>query len=131
MFGSGIYHKPHSIFKSKSQDFHKINIGLFSGNETRMAGYSMGMHRDLWMRKVLQATISPDEFLSFPTTNKFTKAVKYINIYKSWERFYVLLDILFPCLRVLRLADSNIAGMDKVYYYSRMTNSASRKKIRS
>ena len=34
IFGSGIYHKPHSIFKSKYQDFHKINIGLFIGNET-------------------------------------------------------------------------------------------------
>ena len=34
IFGSGIHHKPHSIFKSKYQDFHKINIGLFIGNET-------------------------------------------------------------------------------------------------
>ena len=25
-FGSGIYHKPHSIFKSKSQDFHKRTL---------------------------------------------------------------------------------------------------------
>ena len=58
MFGSGIYQKPHSIFKSKYQDFHKINIGVFSGNETIMAGYFMGIHRDLRMRKFLQATIS-------------------------------------------------------------------------
>ena len=58
IFGSGIYHKPHSIFKSKSQYFHKRNIGLFSGNGTGMAGYFMGMHRDLRMRKVLQYTIS-------------------------------------------------------------------------
>ena len=57
IFGSGIYHKPHSIFKSKFQDFHNRNIGLFSGNETRKDGYFMGMHRDLQMRKVLQATI--------------------------------------------------------------------------
>ena len=34
IFGSSIYHNPHFIFKSKYQDFHKINIGLFSGNET-------------------------------------------------------------------------------------------------
>ena len=57
IFGSDIYHKPHSIFKSKSQDFHKRNFGLLSENETRMAGYFMGMHRYLRMRKVLQATI--------------------------------------------------------------------------
>ena len=53
IFGSGIYHKTHSIFKSKSQEFHNRNIGLFSGNETRMAGYFMEMHRDSRMSKVL------------------------------------------------------------------------------
>ena len=37
IFGSGIYHKPNSIFKSKSKEFHNRNTGLFSGNETRMA----------------------------------------------------------------------------------------------
>ena len=63
------------MFKSKSQYFHKRNIGLFSGNETRMAGYFIGMHRDLLIRKVLQATVSSAEFLSIPTTTKFTKAV--------------------------------------------------------
>ena len=86
-----------------------------------MAGYFMGMHRDLWMRKVLQATISSYEFLSIPTTTKFNKAVKYINDDKSWERCYVILKILFPWLRVLCLENSNIVGMDKVYYYPRMT----------
>ena len=41
IFGSGIYHNPHSIFKSKSQDFHKRNIGIFSVNDARMAVYFM------------------------------------------------------------------------------------------
>ena len=68
IFGSGIYHKPHSIFKSKSQDFHKRNIGIFSINETRMAGYFMGIHRDLRMRKVLQSTILSAEFIIIPAT---------------------------------------------------------------
>ena len=113
IFGSGIYHKPHFIFKSKYQDFYHRNMGLFSGNETRMAGYFMGMHRDLRMRKVFQATISSAEFLSIPTTTKFTKAVKYMHDDKSWERCYIILKILFPYFRVLCLADSNLAGMDK------------------
>ena len=30
-------------------------------------------------------------------------------------------SIFFTCLIVLRLEDSNLPGMDKVYYYSRMT----------
>ena len=37
LFGSGMYHKPHSIFKSESYEFHNMNIRLLSGNDTRMA----------------------------------------------------------------------------------------------
>ena len=33
----------------------------------------------------------------------------------------MVLKILFPCLRVLRLADSKKSGMDKVFYYTKMT----------
>ena len=81
----------------------------------------MGMHRELRMRKVLQAIISSAEFISIPTTTKFNKSVKYINDDKSLERCYVLLYIIFPCFRILRLADINLAGMGKVYYYLIMT----------
>ena len=72
------------------------------------------------MRKVLQATISSAEFISIRTSTKFNISVRYIHENKSWERCYVILKIIFPCLRVLRLADSNISGMERVYYYSRM-----------
>ena len=84
IFGSGIYHKPLSIFKSKSQEFHNRNIGIFSENETRMAGHFMGMHRDLWMEEILQAPISFAEFVSIPTNAKFYKSVRYIHDNKSW-----------------------------------------------
>ena len=57
IFGSGIYHKPHSIFMSKYQEFHNRYIGIFSVNDNIIAGYFMGVYRDLRMQKVLQATI--------------------------------------------------------------------------
>ena len=86
-----------------------------------MSGYFIWMHRYLRMQKVLQATISSAGFISIPTNNKFDKVVRYIRDNKSWERCYVLLNILYPFLRVLCLTDSNIAGIDTIYYYSRMT----------
>ena len=46
LFSSGIYQKPHSIFKSKSYEFHNRNINLFGVNDIRVAGYFVGMHRD-------------------------------------------------------------------------------------
>ena len=76
VFGSGIYHKPHFILKSKYQEFHNKNIGIFSVNDTRMAGYFMGTPRDFRLRKVLQATILSAEFISIPTNNKFKKVLK-------------------------------------------------------
>ena len=122
LFGSGVYHKPHYIFKPQSYEFHNRNIGLFSGNDTRMAGYFIGMHRDLRMRKALLDTVSSTELSTMTLKSKISKVVSYIQDKKAWERIYVLLKILFPCLRTLRLADTNKSGMDKVFYYSRMTN---------
>ena len=58
LFSSGIYNKPHYIFKSKLYGFHYSNIGLFSGNDTSMDGYFIGIHRDMRMRKSLIATVS-------------------------------------------------------------------------
>ena len=94
-----------------------------------MAGYFMGMHRDLRMRKVLRASISPAYFISIPTNDKFTKVVRYISYSKLCERWYVLLKIIYPCLKVLCLTDSNLAVMEKNYYYLRITKQFIEKKI--
>ena len=101
LFGSGIYHKPHSIFKSKSYEFHNQNIGLFSGNDTRMAENFIGIHIDLRMRKALLATVSSTEFGTMTLNSKLSKVVSYIQDKKAWERIYVLMKILFSCLRTL------------------------------
>ena len=98
IFGSGIYHKPRSIFKSKSQEFHNINVGIFSVNDTRMDGYFMGIHRDLWIRKFLQSTLLYAEFISIPTNNKFDKPVRYIHDNNSWKKCCVLFKIAFLVL---------------------------------
>ena len=120
LFGSGIFHKPHSVFKSESYEFHNRNIGLFSGNDTIMAGYFIGMYRDLRMRKSLLATVSSSEFKTMSLNSKISKVVSYIQYNKAWKRIYVLLKIFFPCLRVICLAGSKKLVIDKVLYYSRI-----------
>ena len=91
--------------------------------------YFMGMHRYLRMRKVLQATISSADFISIPTNHKFEKAVRYIHDNNSWERFYLLLNIMFPCIRVICLAYINRVGIDTVLTIRELTSSALRKKF--
>ena len=84
LFDSGIYHKSHSIFKSKSYEFHNRNIGLFSGNDTRMAGYFIGMSRDITTKKSLLATVYSAEFNTIALNSKLSKVVSYIQDNKSW-----------------------------------------------
>ena len=107
LYGSGIYHKPHSILKSKSYEFHNRKTGLFSGNDTRMTGYFIGMHRYLRMRKAIISTFFSAEFNTMSLNSKLSKVVSYIKDNKAWERIYVILKILSPCLRLLCLGDSN------------------------
>ena len=73
------------------------------------------------MRKALLVTVSSYELNTMALNSKLSKVVSYIKDNKSWEKIYVLLKMLFPCLRVLHLEDSNKAVMDKVFYYARIT----------
>ena len=86
-----------------------------------MAGYFVGIHRDMRMRKVLLDTCYSTEFNTISLNSKLSKVVSYIKDNKAWKRNYVLLKLLFPCLWVLSIVDSNKSVMDKVFYCSRMT----------
>ena len=57
---------------------------LFSGNDTRMAGYFMVIHKDLRMQKNIECTILSAEFNIIPTNEEFTKAVRYIHDNNLW-----------------------------------------------
>ena len=86
-----------------------------------MAGYFIGINMDFRIIKALLATVSSAEFNNMALNSNLFKVVSYIQDKKSWERIYFLLKILFPCLRTLRLAESNKTGMDKVFYSSIIT----------
>ena len=64
LFGYGLYRKPYYVLKSKSYEFHNINIGLFSGNDSRMGVYIIEICRDTRMNKRLLATSSSAQFNS-------------------------------------------------------------------
>ena len=50
------------MLKCKSYEFHNRNIGIFSGNDTRMSGYFIEMHRYLCtINKTIKYVIIFDE----------------------------------------------------------------------
>ena len=75
LFGSGIYNKPHSIFKPKWYEFHNRNIDLFSGNDMSMAGYFIELHIYMNMRKEILSTVSSDKFNTMSLNSKTSKVV--------------------------------------------------------
>ena len=118
-FGSGAIHGAHAIFKMQAKLFNKgKDIGLLRAADTRMAGYFMAMHRDLRMRRALESTVSSAAFAALSLKPFAKKAGEEVGDKVMWKQMYVVLRVLFPALRLLRLADSNRAGMDKVYYLS-------------
>ena len=85
-----------------------------------MSRYFMGMYSDFHMRKVLIATILSSELSCVNINPKLYQVVTWINDNKYWKSRYVIMKTMFSRLRDLRLSDRNLAGTDKVYYYSIM-----------
>ena len=121
LFGSSIHHKPNYVFKSNYYEFYNRNIGLFSCNYTRVAGYFIEKHRYIRTRKELFNTVSYAELNTISLNSRISKVVPYILDNKYLERIYVLLKLIFSYLWVLCLEDSIKVVMDKVFYYHRMT----------
>jgi hypothetical protein len=129
VFGSGSMHRPYAVFSKCAKEFNKgRKIGLLRPADTRMAGYFIALHRLLRLQKPLEATHASIEWdnYQFPAKSKKQKeAIKSI-ITDSvfWHEVRTIVIGMFPVLKCLRLADSNKAGMDKLYYYVRRTTEA-------
>ena len=59
-------------------EFHNSNIVIFSGNDTSMFGYFIGLHRYLRVRKSLLATVFSSEFKAMSLNSKLSKVVSYV-----------------------------------------------------
>ena len=125
-------HRPYAVFTKCAKEFNKgRKIGLLRPADTRMAGYFIALHRLLRLQKPLEAAQASHEWDSyqFPNKNKQQKeAIKAIvtdSVF--WQEVSTIVIGMFPVLKCLRLADSNKAGMDKLYYYVRRTTEALRR----
>ena len=125
VFGSGACHGPYAQFSKQSAIANKgRSIGLLRGAGNRMASFFYSMHRALRLQQPLRATIHAAPWGTLSLTAMERKAVRDIDDKSKWKAMYTLLRSVFPALRVLRLADSNRPGMDKVKYLVHRTTTA-------
>jgi hypothetical protein len=82
-----------------------------------MAGHFIAFLRFLRLKEAMLSTLSSAEFLQLDGLDKpLMRILKNDTLYKMMA---VLCQAVFPQLRILRLADSKVARMDKLLFYVR------------
>ena len=91
--------------------------------ETRMARFFYAMHRLLCLLKSLLATVHSAKWES--PKNKEVIMLQAVDDIKNnvyWKRVYSIMHAIWSVLKILRIADSNKPGMDKIYYLTHRTS---------
>ena len=128
VFGSGCRHMPSSIFCDYAQRCNptKQRICLLRASGTRMGGHFYSLHRLLRLHDAMRQTVVSLEWkkdVSFGQNKKLKQNIKAIVEDKKFVlAVKTLLVLMFPVIRCLRLADSNKPGMDKIWYFVRVTS---------
>ena len=118
-FGS-VRHSPAAMFRKQSKAHNGgAAIGFIKIAETRMGGCSIGLLRLIRLRDALVATSLSPEFKKLNVWRDFCSLLQDDDL---WELIFAVSRALYPAMRVLRLADCKVAGMEKLYYYVRMAD---------
>jgi hypothetical protein len=84
-----------------------------------MAGECIALTRLLRLREALKATINSKEFLDL---NSFKPETFVLNNNSFWLYLFVMCRAMYAPMRVLRLADQQVPGKEKLYYYVLQTD---------
>ena len=118
-FGS-VRHSPAAMFRQHSKDHNNgIPLSFIKIAETRMGGKIIALLRLLRLRDPLVSTIVSSEFRKLNVWRAFCSLAQKDEL---WQYIFSVCRAFYPVMRVLRLADSKIAVMDKLYFYVRMAD---------
>ena len=84
-----------------------------------MAGEVLQFLRVLCLQAALQACTRDQVFVEY---KKFIFIVDILNNNQFWKTLFALIQACYPIYRILRIADTMIGGMDKLYYYVRQAD---------
>ncbi len=98
MFSSGASHGIYAEFIAQSLAF---NNGKKLGTGTRFATWYYAMHRSLWMKPALKATIHNPSFASLSKNDQVAGAINDIEEEVFWKAIYCLLHAVFSALKAL------------------------------
>ena len=97
-------------------------LGLIRAADTRMAGYFIAFFRMIRVKDALVSTVASPEWKDYrPSSSKQRSMLEtvehFIHNNRMWEGLVILCETIFPCVRVLCLADRNEPAFDRLYYF--------------
>jgi hypothetical protein len=99
--------------------YNGIFLGFTKPSECRMVGEQIALTRLLNLRDALKSTINSKEFMDL---NNFKPETFVLNSDNFWLYLFVMCCALYFPMRVLCLADQQVPGMEKLYYYVLQTD---------
>ena len=118
-FGS-VRHAPAAMFKTHSKAHNNgIALSFIKIADTHLGGTIIALLCLLRLRDPLVATTVSSEFRKLNVWREFSSLVQRDDL---WQYIFTMCRAFYPVMRVLPLADSKIAVMDKLYFYVRMAD---------
>jgi hypothetical protein len=96
-----------------------IFLGFTKPSECRMVGEQIALTRLLRLRDALKSIINFKEFMNL---NNFKPETFVLNNDNFWLYLFVMCHALYAPMCVLHIADQQVPGMEKLYYYVLQTD---------
>ena len=107
-------HMAPSMLEKKSKSFNSGRaLGPDRAAGSRMASYFYGFHKDLRLKASYQASVTDPAYIDAKPKNG-SLITRVVNDEFRWKQVYLLLLMVWPLLKLLRLADSHTPSMSKV-----------------
>ena len=107
-------HMASSMLEKKSRSFNSGRaLGPDRAAGSRMASYFYGFHKDLRLKASYQASVTDPAYIDAKPKDG-SLITRIVNDEFRWKQVYLLLRMVWPLLKLLRLADSHTPPMSKV-----------------
>ena len=107
-------HIASSMLEKKSKSFNSGRaLGPDRAAGSRMASYFYGFHKDLRLKASYRASVTDPAYIDAKPKNG-SLITRVVNDEFRWKQVYLLLRMVWPLLKLLRLADSHTPSMSLV-----------------
>ncbi len=119
VFGSTM-HGPRSVWDKHAKAHNNVRaINLLRPSECRMAGEVLQFLHFFHLKTTLQASTQDPVVVDY---KKFGFLADIFNSTQFWKCPIAIIQALYPAYHILRIADTMVGGMDKLYFYIRQTD---------